>query len=177
LSICNRVTSKMQIFDKSLIKHPKNYIWQSFLALITMLVLMSFVEFFTQTAIVAALGASTFIVFAMPWSITAAPRRLIGGHVVGIICGLLCYYIFIGGPLEELSKSHDIIVWFAYALSVSLSLFMMAVTNTEHPPAAATALGIVAYGCSWQTVVFVISFAVGLSIVKRLLKPCLKNLF
>ena len=167
----------MEIIDKSFIQKPKNYILQSLLALLALLVILSFIEILTQAAIVAALGASTFIVFAMPRSITAKPRRLIGGHVVGIICGLICYYAFLTGPLGELSGEHELFLWFAYALSVALSLFFMTITNTEHPPAAATALGIVTHGCSWQTVLFILIFAVGLAIVRRLLRERLIDLF
>jgi CBS-domain-containing membrane protein len=167
----------MRIFDENFKKNPQNYILQSLLALAAMLVILSFVEILTRTAIVAALGASTFIVFAMPNSRTASPRRLIGGHIVGIICGLACYYLFNGGLLlNDLADDYDIITWFSYALSVVLSLFVMTVTDTEHPPAASTALGIAAFGVSWQIVVFVISFAVFLSLARRLLKPWLKDL-
>jgi CBS-domain-containing membrane protein len=167
----------MRIFDENFKKNPKNYILQSLLALAAMLVILSFVEILTRTAIVAALGASTFIVFAMPNSRTASPRRLIGGHIVGIICGLACYYLFNGGLLlNDLADNYDIITWFSYALSVVLSLFVMTVTDTEHPPAASTALGIAAFGVSWQIVVFVISFAIFLSLARRLLKPWLKDL-
>jgi CBS-domain-containing membrane protein len=167
----------VEVIDKSFLQKPKNYIMQSLLALAAMLVILSFVEVVTEAAIVAALGASTFIVFAMPRSITARPRRLVGGHAVGVICGLICYYTFLTGPLGELSGEHELLLWFAYALSVALSLFFMTITNTEHPPAASTTLGIVAYGCSWQTVLFVLLFAVGLAIVRRLLSSRLIDLF
>jgi len=141
-----------------------------------MLIILSFVEVLTQTAIVAALGASTFIVFAMPNSRTAGPRRLIGGHIVGILCGMLWFFIFSCDPLEELSCNYDLVVWFSYALSVVLSLFFMTITNTEHPPAASTALGIAAFGVSWETILFVISFAVFLSLARWLLRRWLIDL-
>jgi CBS-domain-containing membrane protein len=167
----------VEVIDKSFIQKPKYYIIQSLMALGALMVILSFVEVLTEAAIVAALGASTFIVFAMPRSITARPRRLIGGHAVGVICGLVCYYAFLAGPLGELSGEHELLLWFAYALSVALSLFFMTITNTEHPPAASTALGIVAYGCSWQTVLFILLFAIGLAIVRRLLSSWLIDLF
>lgn len=147
------------------------------MAMVAMLVILSFVEVLTEAAIVAALGASTFIVFAMPRSITARPRRLIGGHAIGIICGLICYSVFMTGSLGEISGEHELLIWFAYASSVALSLFFMTITNTEHPPAASTALGIVAYGCSWQMVLFILIFAVGLAIIRRLLGGWLRDLF
>ena len=85
----------MEIIDRSFLKAPRKYIIQGFLAALTVAVMLYFVEVLTHAAIVAALGASTFIVFAMPRSITAHPRRLIGGHIVGIVCGTVCYFTFI----------------------------------------------------------------------------------
>ena len=69
----------MHIIDKSFTRAPKSYIIQSLLAVIVVAVILYFVEIITHAAIVAALGSSAFIVFAMPHSITAKPRRLIGG--------------------------------------------------------------------------------------------------
>ena len=138
----------MRIIDKSFIRAPKSYIVQSLLAVITIGTILYFVEVLTHAAIVAALGASTFIVFAMPHSITAQPRRLVGGHIIGIVCGSLCHYIFLTGRLGELVANWEFILWFARALSVGLSIFLMTITDTEHPLAAAIALGIVAHGWS-----------------------------
>ena len=65
---------------------------------------------------------------------------------------------------------------FIYALAVGLSIFLMVVTNTEHPPAAGTALGIVGHAWSYQVVIFVLLCAIGLAIVRRLLRSRLKDL-
>ena len=73
----------MHIIDKSLVRTPRNYIIQSLLATVAVAIILYFVNIFTEAAIVAALGASIFIVFAMPRSVTAQSRRLIGGHIVG----------------------------------------------------------------------------------------------
>ncbi len=124
----------------------------------------------------AALGSSVFITFAMPNSVTAQPRRLIGGHVVGLLSGLICYYAFLTGPIGEISENVNSIIWIAGALSVGLSIFIMAITNTEHAPAAGTALGMVAHEWSVYTIVFIVVFAVSLTITKRLLRRYLKDL-
>lgn len=92
----------MHIVDKSFTEAPRSYIIQSLLAVVTVVIIFTFVEVLTHAAIVAALGPSTFIVFAMPHSITAQARRVIGGHVVGLLCGIVCYYIFIAGPFGKL---------------------------------------------------------------------------
>ena len=61
----------MQLMDKSFKRAPKSYIMQSLLAVVAVAIILYFVEVLTHAAIVAALGASAFIVFAMPHSITA----------------------------------------------------------------------------------------------------------
>lgn len=69
----------MHIIGKSFMRAPKSYIVQSLFATVAVVINLYFVEVLTHAAIVAALGASTFIVFVMPHSITAQPKRLIGG--------------------------------------------------------------------------------------------------
>ena len=166
----------IHIIDESFLKAPKNYIIQSLLAVAAVAIILYFVEAWTHAAIVAALGSSVFIVFAMPNTIVAQPRRLIGGHVVGLVCGLICYYIFIVGPFSKLCTEWEFMIWVVCALSIGLSIFLMTITNTEHPPAAGTALGIVTHEWSSTTIIFIVVFAVSLAIVKILLKRYLKDL-
>ena len=166
----------MHIIDKSFIRAPKSYIIQSLLAVIVVAIILYFVEVLTHAAIVAALGSSAFIVFAMPRSITAQPRRLIGGHVVGLLSGTFCYYAFLTGPLGKLVAGWEFATLFVYALAVGLSIFLMATTNTEHPPASGTALGIVVHAWSYQIAIFVLVSAIGLAIARRLLGVRLKDL-
>jgi CBS-domain-containing membrane protein len=104
---------------------------------------------------VAALGASTFIVFAMLGSLTAEARRLIGGHAVGLLSGALCYLIFLSGHFEQLTTNSELILIVAGALAVGLPIFFMTITDTEHPPAATTALGIIANGWSYKAALYV----------------------
>lgn len=167
----------MRILDESFVKSPRSYIVQSILAVIAVLIILAFVEVLTQAAIVAALGASTFIIFAMPHSVVAQPRRLVGGHIVGLVSGLLCYFVFLTGPLDAILGGWKITLWFAGALSVGLSLFLMAITNTEHPPGASTALGIVVQQWSYEVIIFVVVFAVCLAVTRRLLQKFLRDLF
>lgn len=166
----------IHLVDKTFLKKPKNYILQSLLAVIAVAVILYFVETITHAAIVAALGASSFIVFAMPKTVAAEPRRLIGGHITGIVCGLVCYYGCYASPIETFFNSNEIIHWLPAAFAVGLSIFLMTIFNFEHPPAAGTALGIVTHEWTWQTIVFVVAFAVSLALIGTLLKKYLKNL-
>ena len=167
----------MHLIDKSFVRAPKRYIIQSLLAVVVIAIILYFVEVLTHAAIVAALGSSTFIVFAMPHSITAQPRRLMGGHIVGLLSGTVCYFAFLTGPLGKLVAGWEFATLFVYALAVGLSIFLMVITNTEHPPASGTALGIVAHPWSYQVIIFVLACAIGLAIVRRLLRGYLRDLF
>ena len=62
------------------------------------------------------------------------------------------------------------------ALAVAVSIFLMAATNTEHAPAAGTALGVVIQDYSWELVLFVVSSVVILSFVHTLIRPRLRDL-
>jgi CBS domain-containing membrane protein len=53
----------------------------------------------------------------------------------------------------------------------------MAMTNTEHPPAAGTALAIVAHGFEWELVLFVAGAVLFMLAVHRLLRRHLLDLF
>ncbi|MFB0559571.1 MAG: HPP family protein [Dehalococcoidales bacterium] len=167
----------VHLFDKSFVRAPKRYIVQSLLAVVVVAVILYFVEVLTHAAIVAALGASAFIVFAMPHSITAQPRRLIGGHIIGLLSGTVCYFTFLTGPLGKLVNGWEFATLLVYAVAVGLSIFLMVVTDTEHPPASGTALGIVAHVWSYQVIIFILACAIGLAIVRRLLRGYLKDLF
>lgn len=64
----------------------------------------------------------------------------------------------------------------AAAMAVGLGTLIMVATNTEHPPAAGTALGLVISPWSWSAIVFVLSSAIVLSVVWIALRPWLVNL-
>ena len=64
------------------------FILQSFLAGVAVFIILSFLTL-RQSIMVASLGATAFIVFAMPKSITAKPRNIVGGYLIGILAGTL----------------------------------------------------------------------------------------
>jgi CBS-domain-containing membrane protein len=164
------------ILDASFLRSPKSFIIQSLLAVVALAIILYFVETLTHAAIVAALGASTFIVFALPQSVAARPRRLVGGHVVGVLCGTFCCCAILNGPFGEFIKGWEFTTLFVYAFAVGLSIFLMVITNTEHPPAAGTALGIAAHAWSLRIVIFVVISVVILSVIWWLLRSHLKDL-
>ena len=103
---------------------------------------------------------------------------------MGLIAGSICALAFVALP--SVSPAADKFFYIlAAALSVGLAIFLMVITDTEHPPAAGTALGIVVFGPAlawsfgwpfWRLVLFVLVFAIALSLVRFLLRPWLKEL-
>ena len=167
----------MQIFDRKLKKYFSNYILQSLLATITLTIILYFENIFTRTAVVASLGATTFIIFAMPKYTTAQPRRVIGGHIIGIVAGVFCFYIAsLTQNKENFFLTQNMLKILIPSFSVGLSIFFMVITNTEHPPAAGTALGITIQGWSYSTILVILITISLLSLTKYLLKSWLKDL-
>jgi len=144
----------------------KNYVSQSFLATLTIFIVLLFLSI-ERAVIIASIGATAFIVFAMPKSITAKPRNVIGGHLVGFFSGCLCALI------PHPSFLYSILV---YSFAVGLSIFVMVVTDTEHPPASGTALGFVITGFDLKAAIALITSVVILSLAHHFFKPYLRDL-
>ena len=147
-------------------KHWKNYVFQSLFAVLVMTVVLLFLKL-ENVVVVASIGSTAFVIFALPRNITAKPRNVIGGNLVGLISGSLC--ALIPQPVYWIS----ILV---YSLAVGLSIFIMVITNTEHPPASGLALGVVLTGFSWSVGIAVVSSALILSLVHHLFKDSIRDL-
>lgn len=152
------------------------YLLQCALASLVVLVLLVLLDAVTQTVLIASLGASAFIAFAVPRSLNSAPRNLVGGYLVGMTVGMaMSGFYHVLTPLN-LSVS-SILLILCGALATGLAMLTMVLTRTEHPPAAALALGLVFN--EWDvTTVFVILLAiVALSTFKQFARPMLRDLF
>ena len=152
----------------------KRYAMQCGLAGLVVLVLLFVLDAVTQTVLIAALGASAFIAFAVPRSLHSGPRSLIGGYIVGILAGsaMGTLHNMIDVPVNY---DHAVMV-VCGAIAISLAMFTMVVTRTEHPPAAALAIGLVLNEWSLLTLFVVLLGVVGLSIIKQLVLPALLDL-
>jgi len=117
--------------------------------------------------VVASIGATAFVVFTMPQDVTAKPRNVVGGHLVGFACGSLCALI----PHQTLTFSAMV-----YSLAVGSSILIMVTIDTEHPPAAGTALGVVIAGFSTAMMFSIVASILMLAIIHHILKPYLKEL-
>ena len=157
-------------------KNIRRYALQCSLAAAVVLILLMVLDAVTQTVLIAALGASVFIAFAVPRSLHSSPRCLIGGYLAGILAGSLMATLNIAFEFSDVVTAHASMVVFG-ALATGLAMFLMVVTKTEHPPAAALALGLVLNEWTLLTLVVVIVGVIALSICKQLILPILMDLW
>ncbi len=144
----------------------KHYLYQSLLA--TAVVFVILVALTLENAVViASIGASAFIVFTMPKSPTAKPRRVIGGHIIGLIAGSACAAIPHGSVLAANG---------VYAVAVGIAIWAMVALDFEHPPAAGTALGVAITGFSFDVMAAVITSTVIMALAHHFCKKFLRNL-
>lgn len=164
------------ILDQYIHSKWAHYISQCGLASLSLILILIIGDTLLRAAIVVGVASSAFTIFVIPESVAATPRKVIGGHLVAGLIGAGVSYILQIPGLEIYASETRYIVDIAAALSVGIGIFFMVVTNTEHPPAAGTSLGLVIYGFDWTSVVFIISSAILLSLVRILLRPRMINL-
>jgi len=164
------------ILDQYIHSKWAHYIAQCSLASLSLILILIIGDTILRAAIVVGVASSAFTVFVIPDSVAATPRKVIGGHVVaGMVGALISYALQLPG-LDIYASQTNYIVDIAAATSVGIGIFFMVVTNTEHPPAAGTSLGLVIYGFDWTSVVFILGSALLLSAVRIVLRPRMINL-
>ena len=166
----------MRLFDRKFRKNVHRYVFQCALATLTILAVLFFLDVLSETAIIAALGASAFVVFAIPNSYSSDPRRLIGGYLVGILVGIICFNISIIFPTSDFFTNTEMSLIVFGAIAVGVAIFIMAITNTEHPPAAGIALGLVINKWDLITIIFILCAITWLTSIRKILKPHLLDL-
>ena len=166
----------LRVAPQQFVELLPSYALQSLMAAGALLVILFLLDVVAHAVIVAALGSTAFIVFTMPSSLTARPRCVVGGHIMGLIAGTLCYFTIACLPLGEAWFISEPKMVCAAAISVGLSIFLMVVTDTKHPPASGTALGLVVQGWSVWAVLFVLGGTVMLLLFRWALRNRLRDL-
>jgi hypothetical protein len=91
-----------------------------------------------------SLGPTAYVLAVAPGRETARPRRVVGGHALGVVAGLLAYHTLAAGlgvptSLEPASVAGARLAASA-VVSVVLTAGAMLVTDLRHAPACATTL-------------------------------------
>ena len=156
------IMEELATIRKKFKKLWKYYIFQSLLATVVLFILV-LVLGQEKLVVISAIGATTFIVFAMPKAVSAQTKNVIGGHMVGLASGGLFYVTAFPFFVE-------------YPLAVGLAILLMVVLDVEHPPAAGTALAVVINEVSFDVFVTIMLSAVVLSQSRYYLRGYLKDL-
>lgn len=167
---------KKAFFDEKFKHNIGTYFFQTVLTATAMFIVLLVLDVFSNAALVAALGASCFIAFAMPNRDVASPRYMIGGYAIGALAGAACAYAASHVSISTLPIAQVFYYVFFGALAVALAMFFMVLTDTEHPPAASLSLGLVLNQADLKTIAIVLFGIAALSLIKEVLKPLLKDL-
>ena len=92
---------------KELRLYWKNYVFQSLFATLVIFAVLLGLRF-QEVVIIASIGSTAFIVFAMPNSVAAKPVNIIGGQLVGFACGYLCGLIPLRRHKLHLNQGHHL---------------------------------------------------------------------
>lgn len=91
-----------------------------------------------------SLGPSAYLLATVPRAPTSQPRRVLGGHAIGVVAGLLAYHAFASGLVvtdPAATMDPDTLRLAGSAMvSVSLTTAGMVATDLRHAPACATTL-------------------------------------
>jgi len=77
------------LFDPHVRGRAGNYVAQTMLATLAMMAIMLLEDVVLRAAIVVAMASTVFTIFVVPNSVAATPRKVIGGHLVGVAAGSL----------------------------------------------------------------------------------------
>lgn len=91
--------------------------------------------------VMGSFGASCVLLFGYPSSPFSQPRNVIVGHFISTLVGLICLH-FIGD------------FWWSMALALAISLALMILTRTVHPPAGSNPIIVFLLGSSWDYLIF-----------------------
>ena len=170
-----RLRRRRKLFDPRFRDNWRQYLFQCLFVTATIAIVLVLLDSFYQTVLIAALGASSVVAFSAPSLRASRPRCLVGGYVVGIVvgAGLSLLAERLGGATALDARSARILLG---ALAVGLAMFVMVITDTEHPPGAAIALGFVLNEWDMMTVIVVLAGIAAISAVKETVRSRLIDL-
>lgn len=170
----------VELYNVRFFRLAKQYLFQSLLAAAAMLVVLTLVDSIADVAVAAGIASSVVIVFMTPGARRADLRHLIGGHLLGLTVGVLAATLLFHSPLPPLLIGpQGVSNWWVdiiAAFAMGLVILIMAVTDTDHPPAAATALGFALQDLDWMLVALFAAAVLALAGLKALMRRWLNDL-
>jgi len=166
--------SRFRLFDENFKKRKAHYLLQCGMATAAVMIILLTVDTMFKEVMMASFGATSFLIFAMPHIRTSRVRSVLGGYLIGSAIGITLHH-FAVVMQQQMPGSHINSIF--GGIAVGLSLLLMTMTNTEHPPAAGLALGLVLQGYEPLAVVTIIVSVAVLLLIKYMLRNWLINLY
>ena len=167
----------LALYNVQFIRLKGRYFWQAMVAAVVMLGVLLLVDSIADAVLAAGLGSSAVIVFVHPNSSSAALRHLVGGHILGLAVGALASFIlFHAGWAPVADSAHHWIADLAAAITLGVVILLMSLTDTEHPPAAATGLGFALQSLDSTLVLLFVAAVLMLAAGKLIFRRALRDL-
>jgi CBS-domain-containing membrane protein len=122
-------------------------LWISLGASVALSLALLFSKQATSPLLLASIGGSTFFLFALTGAPAAQPRALFGGHLISALIGIICYQLFSDA------------LWVSLLAEV-LTLAVLLLTHTLHPPAGANPLIMIQAHADFSHLIFVVLISV-----------------
>ena len=167
---------KVQLLDPQFHRSRKNYLVQVGLATAALFAILLLVDSLSDAALAVGLGSSAIIIFLSPSYRSASLRGLVGGHTLGVLIGLACSLLLFSTALEDPAADSTVLRAAILAASLGLLMLLMSTTDTEHPPAAGTVLGIAVKPWDPVTLSIIVGAVLLLALIKFLLHRYLHDL-
>ena len=162
--------------DPGFVRAPLRFMTQAGLATLVMLAVLTFVDSLSTAAIAAGLASSVVGIFIAPSNPTARIRSVVGGHGVALLLGSLFSVLLFLAPIEMFLSENETLLHLSLAVAVGSAMLLMAITNSEHPPAAGTALGMASREFDVLIFFSIIGAVTLLAVMKLALRPQLRDL-
>ena len=162
--------------DPGFARFPWVFVFQAALATVVMLAILTFVQSLSSAAIAAGLASSVVGIFIAPSNQTARIRSVVGGHGVALALGSLFSALLFFGPVQSFLLETELLLNLGYATAVGAAMLLMAITNSEHPPAAGTALGMASREFDILIFLSIIGAVALLAVMKLAIRPYLRDL-
>ncbi|MEZ5774192.1 MAG: HPP family protein [Hyphomicrobiaceae bacterium] len=126
-----------RLFRLPTLQHPRRALTTALGGAIGILLMVLLADVAGIPLISVPFATSVVLVMAAPESELTQPRNILGGHLVSSACGLVVLHIVGGGP------------WTA-PIAVGISILVMQLTRTLHPPAGGDGLVVVVEHAPWH---------------------------
>ncbi len=129
-----------------------------------------------RAALIGSLASTAFVLFLYPHSRQADPRHAIGGHAVAVVSAAP-FAVLAGGVAHDGFVDGGSMLFIIYATAaLGVAMLVMALTSTEHPPAAGASLALVVHGLHMDLVVFIAVAVLLMSAAHQMLISRMHNL-